>query len=120
MRYGIEDDVLKLTKEALNISDIPDRNFYIYDGLKAFEHMCEFVAAGLQGRLQETFGQFKNAYNSAKAFRMLCYYDYVEKFLKYKKSKTETKIGINPLSVSGLSFNLVKERLENPETRKSL
>ena len=25
---GIEDDVLKLTKEALNISDIPDKNFY--------------------------------------------------------------------------------------------
>ena len=70
---GIEDDVLKLTKEALNISDIPDKNFYIYDGLKAFEHMCR-VCCGIDSQVvgeQEIFGQFKNAYNSAKAFRIV-------------------------------------------------
>ena len=74
--YGdkdIEDDVLKLTKEALNISDIPDKNFYIYDGLKALEHMCR-VCCGIDSQVvgeQEIFGQFKNAYNSAKAFKIV-------------------------------------------------
>ena len=122
---GIEDDVLKLTKEALNISDIPDKNFYIYDGLKAFEHMCR-VCCGIDSQVvgeQEIFGQFKNAYNSAKAFRIVGkeLMIYVEKVFEItKKVRTETKIGINPLSVSGLSFNLVKEIFENPENKEVL
>ena len=122
---GIDDDVLKLTKEALNISDIPGKNFYIYDGLKAFEHMCR-VCCGIDSQVvgeQEIFGQFKNAYNSAKAFKIIGkeLMIYVEKVFEItKKVRTETKIGINPLSVSGLSFNLVKEIFENPENKKVL
>ena len=46
---------------------------------------------------------------------------YVEKVFEItKKVRTETKIGINPLSVSGLSFNLVKEIFENPENKEVL
>ena len=122
---GVENDVLKLTKEALNISDIPDKNFYIYDSLKALEHMCR-VCCGIDSQVvgeQEIFGQFKNAYNSAKAFKIVGkeLMIYVEKVFEIaKKVRTETKIGINPLSVSGLSFNLVKEIFENPENKKVL
>jgi len=122
---GVENDVLKLTKEALNISDIPNKNFYIYDSLKALEHMCR-VCCGIDSQVvgeQEIFGQFKNAYNSAKAFKIVGkeLMIYVEKVFEIaKKVRTETKIGINPLSVSGLSFNLVKEIFENPENKKVL
>ncbi len=122
---GLENDVLKLTKEALNISDIPDKNFYIYDNLKALEHMCR-VCCGIDSQVvgeQEIFGQFKNAYNSAKAFKIVGkeLMIYVEKVFEIaKKVRTETKIGINPLSVSGLSFNLVKEIFENPENKQVL
>ncbi|MAD49428.1 MAG: serine carboxypeptidase, partial [Gammaproteobacteria bacterium] len=122
---GIEDDVLKLTKEALNISDIPDKNFYIYGGTKALEHMCR-VCCGIDSQVvgeQEIFGQFKNAYNSAKAFRIVGkeLMLYVEKVFEItKKVRTETKIGINPLSVSGLSFKLVREIFENPEDKEVL
>ena len=122
---GVENDVLKLTKEALNISDIPDKNFYIYDSLKALEHMCR-VCCGIDSQVvgeQEIFGQFKNAYNSAKAFKIVGkeLMIYVEKVFEIaKKVRTETKIGINPLSVSGLSFNLVKEIFENPENKQVL
>ena len=122
---GVENDVLKLTKEALNISDIPDKNFYIYDSLKALEHMCR-VCCGIDSQVvgeQEIFGQFKNAYNSAKAFKIVGkeLMIYVEKVFEIaKKVRTETKIGINPLSVSGLSFNLLKEIFENPENKQVL
>ena len=122
---GVENDVLELTKEALNISDIPDKNFYIYDGLKALEHMCR-VCCGIDSQVvgeQEIFGQFKNAYNSAKAFKTVGkeLMIYVEKVFEIaKKVRTETKIGINPLSVSGLSFNLLKEIFENPENKQVL
>ena len=122
---GVENDVLKLTKEALNISDIPDKNFYIYDSLKALEHMCR-VCCGIDSQVvgeQEIFGQFKNAYNSAKAFKIVGkeLMIYVEKVFEIaKKVRTETKIGINPLSVSGLSLKLVKEIFENPEDKQVL
>ena len=122
---GIDKDVLKLTKEALNISDIPENNFYIYGGLKAFEHMCR-VCCGIDSQVvgeQEIFGQFKNAYNSAKAFKIVGkeLMIYVEKVFEItKKVRTDTKIGVNPLSVSGLSFNLVKEIFESPENKQVL
>lgn len=122
---GLENDVLELTKEALNISDIPDKNFYIYDGLKALEHMCR-VCCGIDSQVvgeQEIFGQFKHAYNSAKVFKTVGkeLMIYVEKVFEIaKKVRTETKIGINPLSVSGLSFNLLKEIFENPENKQVL
>lgn len=122
---GIDLDVLKLTKEALNISDIPDKNFYIYNDKDAFEHMCR-VCCGIDSQVvgeQEVFGQFKNAYRSAKAFNIVSkeLILYVEKVFEItKKVRTDTKIGINPLSVSGLSFNLVREIFEKPEDKKVL
>jgi len=87
--------------------------------------MCR-VCCGIDSQVvgeQEIFGQFKNAYNSAKAFRIVGkeLMIYVEKVFEItKKVRTETKIGINPLSVSGLSFNLVKEIFENPENKEVL
>ena len=122
---GIDLDVLKLTKEALNISDIPDKSFYIYNDKKAFEHMCR-VCCGIDSQVvgeQEIFGQFKNAYRSAKAFNIVSkeLTLYVEKVFEItKKVRTDTKIGINPLSVSGLSLNLVREIFEKPEDKKVL
>ena len=80
--------------------------------------MCR-VCCGIDSQVvgeQEIFGQFKNAYNSAKAFKIIGkeLTIYVEKVFEItKKVRTETKIGINPLSVSGLSFKLVKEIIEN-------
>ena len=87
--------------------------------------MCR-VCCGIDSQVvgeQEIFGQFKNAYNSAKAFKIVGkeLMIYVEKVFEIaKKVRTETKIGINPLSVSGLSFKLVKEIFESPENKQVL
>tara|TARA_B100000475_G_scaffold9940_1_gene7918 strand:+ start:5 stop:946 length:942 start_codon:yes stop_codon:yes gene_type:complete len=87
--------------------------------------MCK-VASGIDSQVigeQEIFGQFKDAYKTADELGLINYglRLYVDKTLEIsKKIRTSTKIGINPLSVSGLTLNLVRKIFENPENQKVL
>jgi glutamyl-tRNA reductase len=87
--------------------------------------MCK-VASGIDSQVigeQEIFGQFKDAYKTADELGLINYglRLYVDKTLEIsKKIRTSTKIGINPLSVSGLTLNLVRRIFEKPENQKIL
>jgi glutamyl-tRNA reductase len=87
--------------------------------------MCK-VASGIDSQVlgeQEIFGQFKNAIKFAKDNniakpKLLAYSKKVIEIVK--KVRTETDIGLNPLSVSGLSLNLIKNIFENPKDQNIL
>ena len=121
---GIAETVLRETRECLSIN-IDDKNFYFLFNQDAFIHMSK-VASGIDSQVlgeQEIFGQFKKALKSAQDLkiikpRLLAYSDKVIEIVK--KVRTKTEIGLNPLSVSGLSFNLVKNIFEKPEDQNIL
>ena len=121
----ITDKVFYAIKHALDIDQIPDSHFYSYSNEDAFIHMCK-VASGIDSQVigeQEIFGQFKDAYKTADELGLINYglRLYVDKILEIsKKIRTSTKIGINPLSVSGLTLNLVRRIFEKPENQKIL
>ena len=121
----ITDKVFYAIKHALDIDQIPDSHFYSYSNDDAFIHMCK-VASGIDSQVigeQEIFGQFKDAYKTADELGLINYglRLYVDKTLEIsKKIRTSTKIGINPLSVSGLTLNLVRRIFEKPENQKIL
>jgi glutamyl-tRNA reductase len=121
---GIAKTVLRETRECLSIN-IDDKNFYFLFNQDAFIHMSK-VASGIDSQVlgeQEIFGQFKKALKSAQDLkiikpRLLAYSDKVIEIVK--QVRTKTQIGLNPLSVSGLSFNLVKNIFEKPEDQNIL
>ena len=84
------------------------------------------VASGIDSQVlgeQEIFGQFKTAYKKAKDIgivgRELIYLS--EKVIEIsKKARTQTKIGLNSLSVSGLALKLVNNIFENPQDQNVL
>ncbi len=122
---GIAKKVLQETKEFLCIDSIPDKSFYFLFNQDALIHMCK-VASGIDSQVlgeQEIFGQFKNAIKFAKDNniakpKLLAYSKKVIEIVK--KVRTETDIGLNPLSVSGLSLNLIKNIFENPKDQNIL
>lgn len=122
---GIAKEVLNKTKEFLCIDSIPDISFYFLFNQDALIHMCK-VASGIDSQVlgeQEIFGQFKNAIKFAKDNniakpKLLAYSKKVIEIVK--KVRTETDIGLNPLSVSGLSLNLIKNIFENPKDQNIL
>ena len=122
---GIAKEVLNKTKEFLCIDSIPDNSFYFLFNQDALIHMCK-VASGIDSQVlgeQEIFGQFKNAIKFAKDNniakpKLLAYSKKVIEIVK--KVRTETDIGLNPLSVSGLSLNLIKNIFENPKDQNIL
>ena len=122
---GIAKKVLHKTKEFLCIDSIPDNSFYFLFNQDALIHMCK-VASGIDSQVlgeQEIFGQFKNAIKFAKDNniakpKLLAYSKKVIEIVK--KVRTETDIGLNPLSVSGLSLNLIKNIFENPKDQNIL
>ena len=122
---GIAKEVLHKTKEFLCIDSIPDNSFYFLFNQDALIHMCK-VASGIDSQVlgeQEIFGQFKNAIKFAKDSniakpKLLAYSKKVIEIVK--KVRTETDIGLNPLSVSGLSLNLIKNIFENPKDQNIL
>jgi glutamyl-tRNA reductase len=117
--------IFQAIKHALDVDRIPDSHFYFYKNDDAFIHMCK-VASGIDSQVigeQEIFGQFKSAYKTADELGLINYglRLYIDKTLEIaKKIRTSTKIGINPLSVSGLALNLVKRIFEKPENQKVL
>jgi len=126
--YGaknISNKVFPEVLKTLNIKDICDESFYFLSGHDALVHMCK-VASGIDSQVlgeQEIFGQFKLAYKKAKDIKI------VGKNLSYlsekaiqisKKARSETDIGLNSLSVSGLALKLVRNIFENPQEQNVL
>ena len=121
----ISKNVLKETLKALQVDNISDDSFYFLSGHDALVHMSK-VASGIDSQVlgeQEIFGQFKTAYRKAKDIglvgRELIYF--TEKVIEIsKKARTQTKIGLNSLSVSGLALKLVNNIFENPQDQNVL
>ena len=126
--YGaknISNKVFPEVLKTLNIKDVCDESFYFLSGHDALVHMCK-VASGIDSQVlgeQEIFGQFKLAYKKAKDIKI------VGKNLSYlsekaiqisKKARSETNIGLNSLSVSGLALKLVRNIFENPQEQNVL
>ena len=122
---NISKEILPEVLNALNIKDISNQSFYFLSGHDALVHMCK-VASGIDSQVlgeQEIFGQFKIAYKKAKDIKI------VGKNLSYlsekaiqisKKARSETNIGLNSLSVSGLALKLVRNIFENPHEQNVL
>jgi len=122
---NISKEILPEVLNALKIKDISDESFYFLSGHDALVHMCK-VASGIDSQVlgeQEIFGQFKLAYQKAKDIKI------VGKNLSYlsekaiqisKKARSETNIGLNSLSVSGLALKLVRNIFENPHEQNVL
>ena len=87
--------------------------------------MCK-VASGIDSQVlgeQEIFGQFKTALRNAKEYKIignkLSYF--ADKVIEIaKKARTDTEIGLNSLSVSGLAMKLIKNIFEAPENQNIL
>ena len=117
--------VLNETLKALQVNNISDDSFYFLSGHDALVHMSK-VASGIDSQVlgeQEIFGQFKTAYKKAKDIgivgKELIYLS--EKVIEIsKKARTQTKIGLNSLSVSGLALKLVNNIFENPQDQNVL
>ena len=124
-KKDITKNVLNETLKALQVNNISDDSFYFLSGHDALVHMSK-VASGIDSQVlgeQEIFGQFKTAYRKAKDIgivgRELIYFS--EKVIEIsKKARTQTKIGLNSLSVSGLALKLVNNIFENPQDQNVL
>ena len=115
----IAKQVMDQTAEFLGCSSVVEKDFYILEGVNAIEHMCS-VASGLDSQVlgeQEILGQFK------KSIQSFVELDVLDNTLKRitdeiisitKAVRTQTKIGYNALSISGLSYKIVKELFEDP------
>ncbi len=81
--------------------------------------MC-CVASGLDSQVlgeQEILGQFKKSLQTYTRLGVLHgqLQDFSKEILSIAKAaRTETKIGFNPLSVSGMSLKIVQEIFEDP------
>ena len=124
-KKDISKNVLNETLKALQVNNISDDSFYFLSRHDALVHMSK-VASGIDSQVlgeQEIFGQFKTAYKKAKDIgivgRELIYLS--EKVIEIsKKARTQTKIGLNSLSVSGLALKLVNNIFENPQDQNVL
>jgi glutamyl-tRNA reductase len=119
----IASSVMHKTAEFLGCSDFIAQDSYILDNNKALEHMC-CVASGLDSQVlgeQEIFGQFKKAIQSFANIKTLHgrLQQITDEVISIAKAaRTETNIGVNPLSISGLSLKIVKEIFEDPEQQQ--
>ena len=122
---GIAKQILHESKLLLETEGIPDSSFYFLSNQDAMVHMAK-VASGIDSQIlgeQEILGQFKSAMQVAIDSNILKgkLLAYSQKVLKIvKRARTNTKIGLNPLSVSGLSLKLVKNIFEKPEEQNVL
>ena len=117
--------ILNESKLFLETEGIPDSSFYFLSKQDAMVHMSK-VASGIDSQIlgeQEILGQFKSAMQVAIDSNILKgkLLAYSQKVLKIvKRARTNTQIGLNPLSVSGLSLKLVKNIFEKPEEQNVL
>tara|TARA_B100000965_G_scaffold393344_1_gene404046 strand:- start:145 stop:1359 length:1215 start_codon:yes stop_codon:yes gene_type:complete len=107
------------TLEFLGWNDSIRQGLYFFNSEAAIEHMC-CVASGLDSQVlgeQEILGQFKKSLQTYTNLGVLHgqLQDLSKEILSIAKAaRTETKIGFNPLSVSGLSLKIVQEIFEDP------
>ena len=115
--------IAQKTLEFLGCDDFIQDSLYFFDDKAAIEHMC-CVASGLDSQVlgeQEILGQFKKSVQNFTKLGLLN-----KQLLKVtdeiisiaKAARTETKVGYNPLSVSGLSLKIVQEIFEDPTQQK--
>ena len=122
---GLASEILLETLIFFEINHIQKESFYILDNQDALIHMCK-VASGIDSQVlgeQEIFGQFKKAIEIARHADIAkpSLLSYTKKVIEIvKKVRTKTNIGLNPLSVSGLSLNLVKNIFEEPQNQNVL
>ncbi|MBL6817864.1 MAG: glutamyl-tRNA reductase [Proteobacteria bacterium] len=122
---NISNDIFRETMIFFKIPEIPFQHFYFLHNQDALIHMCK-VASGIDSQVlgeQEILGQFKKAIRIAKdqnvaRSKLLSYTKKVIEIVK--EVRTKTNIGLNPLSVSGLSLNLVKNIFEDPKSQNIL
>ena len=111
--------IAQKTLEFLGCSDLIKDDIYYFSGNEAIEHMC-CVASGLDSQVlgeQEILGQFKRSIHTFVELGVLKgqLQSLADKVISIAKAaRTETQIGFNPLSVSGLSFKIVQEIFEDP------
>ena len=123
----IEDhiEILNSVKGFLGCDEIDNECFYSFEGEDALIHIAR-VASGIDTQVlgeQEIFGQFKTALRNAKEYKIignkLSYF--ADKVIEIaKKARTDTEIGLNSLSVSGLAMKLIKNIFEAPENQNIL
>tara|TARA_B100000989_G_scaffold99243_1_gene72403 strand:+ start:135 stop:1349 length:1215 start_codon:yes stop_codon:yes gene_type:complete len=121
--HGFSISIALKILEFLGCDDSIRRGLYFFDGEAAIEHMC-CVASGLDSQVlgeQEILGQFKKSVQNYTKLgflnnRLLKVTDEIISIAK--AARTETKIGYNPLSVSGLSLKIVQEIFEDPTQQK--
>ena len=122
---GLAKNILKETINFFGAKGIPSKSFYFLFNQDALIHMCK-VASGIDSQVlgeQEILGQFKKAIKIAKNNNIAKpkLLSYTKKVIEIvKKVRTKTDIGLNPLSVSGLSLNLVKNIFEDPQSQNIL
>mgnify|MGYP001277377080 FL=1 len=124
-KSGISEKVFYEILKKLNINDISSDSFYFLSNHDALVHMCK-VASGIDSQVlgeQEILGQYKTAVKNAKEYNIigkrLSYF--ADKVIEIaKKARTETNIGLNSLSVSGLALKLIKNIFEAPENQNVL
>ena len=124
-KSGISEKVFHEILKKLSINDISSDSFYFLSNHDALVHMCK-VASGIDSQVlgeQEILGQFKTALKNAKEYNIigkkLSYF--ADKVIEIaKKARTETNIGLNSLSVSGLALKLIKNIFEAPENQNVL
>ena len=110
------------TLEFFGWNDSVRHGLYLLDGESAIEHMC-CVASGLDSQVlgeQEILGQFKKSIQTYIRLGVLHgqLQEISNEILSIAKAaRTETRIGFNPLSVSGLSLKIVQEIFEDPSNQ---
>jgi glutamyl-tRNA reductase len=124
--YGSLSDATKIAQKTLEFfgsSDFLNNDLYFFKGNDAIEHMCN-VASGLDSQVlgeQEILGQFKRSIQTYIQLGSLKgeFQRLTDDIISIAKAaRSETQIGFNPLSVSGLSLKIVQEIFEDPAQQK--
>jgi glutamyl-tRNA reductase len=124
-KKGVIKSFFEEASKLFYLNEINISQFYFLQDEDAFIHMCK-VAAGIDSQVlgeQEIFGQYKNAITLSKSIGVMDsnLQRYANKAIEVvRKVRTNTNIGVNPLSISGLSLKLIKNIFENPIDQKIL
>ena len=122
---NISSKVFQEVMTTLGNENMNKDNFYFLSSHDALVHMCK-VASGIDSQVlgeQEILGQFKSALKKAQQLNIVKnkLLNLSNKVLEIsKKARTKTNIGLNPLSVSGLAYKLVKNIFEEPRDQNIL